>query len=159
MATRWQVVTTRHRGEIWLFGPSTTPPLIWGVHRADDEPIEVGPGVEVYGVRRDILARFLDTVVRPALDGGAWILGDVHSILELYLQEPTELAPLLAILMGRVHLAAETHTLSDRGSELLIRFLKQLPLTEEPHERQAATFRGQLELLLSLAVQARPGRR
>jgi len=74
-------------------------------------------------------------VIRPALDGAPWKLNDMFEILELYLRMPEEMAPLLALLSGRVHLASQTHELTARLSDLFIRYLRQLPLRREPHEK------------------------
>ncbi len=135
--TKWRVVDTRERGEIWIFDADDSGPLIWGVHRGEGEPLNVGRGTSVYGLPKDVLATYLDTVIRPALDGGAWNLNDVFEVLELYLRMPDDIAPLLALLSGRLHLAGQTRELTERLSTLFIRYLRQLPLRTQPQERIA----------------------
>jgi hypothetical protein len=134
---KWRVVDTRERGEVWVFDESGSPPLIWGVRRGEGEPLHVGAGTAIYGLPKEVLATFLDSVIRPALDGTRWVLDDVLEVLELYLRNPEDMAPLLALLSGHVHLAAQTRQLTDRVSNLFIAYFRQLPLRKQPHEKIA----------------------
>lgn len=135
MSEKWKIVDTRKKAEIWLFDDSQSSPLIWGVERGADEPLYVGPGTSVYGLPKNVLTMYLDTVIRPALDGTSWNQGHMFEILEHYLRKPEEVASLLALLTGRLHLASQIHVLSSRLSDLFIHYLRQLPLSREPHEK------------------------
>lgn len=50
LSKKWEVVTTRQKGETWVFRTYSAPLLICGVKRDADEPLCVGPGTEVYGL-------------------------------------------------------------------------------------------------------------
>jgi hypothetical protein len=135
MKTNWKVVTTHKKGEIWITNKDTRAPLIWGVTRDTTEPLNVPLGSEVYGIPKDILSLYLDTVIRPALDETSWNLGHMLEILELYLQNPEETGSLLAVLYGRVHLASQTHQLNARLADLFIHYMRQLPLVTKMPEK------------------------
>ena len=134
---RWKVVNTHARGEVWVFRNDDSGPLVWGVKRGADEPLQLQTGTQVYGMPREVLAAFLDTVIKPAMEGGRWSLAAVYEILELYLERPDDLAPLLGLLSGRLHLASQIHELSERLSNLFIRYHCQITIRQETHERMA----------------------
>jgi hypothetical protein len=125
MPRRWKIVQTEAKTEVWVESTAGGGPVIYGVTRGPGEPLTISPGIEIYGLDRELFDLMFASVIRPALAEEDWDLGKVLGVLSSYLNTPGPYAPLLALVTGRVHLASRVSFVSVRLSDVFIGFFRR----------------------------------